>query len=233
MLNRASTGTHGVTIRRLVAVAAAAVLCLAAGSAAAQSGKGEYVGQWSVAGKIGIAIPNTDDYSNVAVWGLALGYRPVPWFEVALETGRFATTVEQPEPDGIPNHDIASGRLEVIPLCLDLQFSAPLAESMATAFFTVGGGYYLVDYTMADEPQAVFAAGGAAGLPDQFVHDAWGAHAGVGLEYVLASWLSFTVEGRYLLLAPKVSGTARDDYQLGGSLNLNTWLFTGGIKVAF
>jgi hypothetical protein len=232
MLKRTSTGTRGAAIRRLTAAAAAVAICLGAGGAAAQSGKGEYLGRWSVAGNVGLAIPNTDDYSNVAAWRLALGYSPVPWFEVALETGRFATRVEQPEPDGIPNHDIASGRLEVIPLCLDLQFSAPLADSMALAFFTVGGGYYLVDYTMADEPQAIFAAAGA-GLPDQFVHDAWGLHAGVGLEYVLTSWLSFTVEGRYLLLAPKVSGTARDDYQIGGALNLNTWLFTGGIKVAF
>ena len=69
--------------------------------------------------------------------------------------------------------------------------------------------------------------------PTRPCSDAWGFHAGAGLEYALTGWLSLTAEGRYVFLAPEVSGTAGDGYQLGGSLDLNTWLFTGGIKVAF
>jgi opacity protein-like surface antigen len=65
------------------------------------------------------------------------------------------------------------------------------------------------------------------------VRDAFGFHAGLGVEYALSGWLSLTAEGRYLVVAPRVSGTARDGRQLGGTLDLNTWLFTGGIRVAF
>jgi outer membrane protein W len=103
---------------------------------------------------------------------------------------------------------------------------------MASFVLLAGAGYYFIDYTMDDEPRAAFAAGGE-GLPDQVVKDAWGFHAGAGLEYALTGWLSLTAEARYVFLAPAVSGTAGDGYQLGGSLDLNTWLFTGGIKVAF
>ena len=233
MLTSGSKHLHGLTLRRLAAVAAALAVSLASGAALAQSGKGDYVGRWSLAGNAGYAIPNTDEYANVPAWKFALGYSPALWFEVALEAGRFSTAVDQPEPDGLPNHSIASGRIEVVPVCVNLQFNLPLAASMTTAYLSAGGGYYLVDYTMDEAPSGVFAASGVAGLPDQIVRDAWGFHAGVGVEYALTAWLSVTAEGRYQFLAPQVSGTARDDYTLGGSLDLNTWLFTGGLKVAF
>jgi len=133
----------------------------------------------------------------------------------------------------VPTHDIASGRIEAWPVCVTMRYHVPLQAELATFVLLAGAGYYFVDYTMADEPRGVFTAAGDGELPDQVVHDAWGFHAGAGLEYALTGWLSLTAEGRYVFLAPEVSGTAGDDHQLGGTLDLNTWLFTGGIKVAF
>ena len=225
--------SRGVAWRGLAAAAAGVMLCLVAGVAQAQSGKGDYIGRWSVAGSLGYAIPNTDEYGGGLVWRLGGGYSPIPQFEIGLELGRFSTAVSQPEPDGVPNHDIASGRLDVLPVCVAAQVHIPLAETMATFNLLAGAGYYFVDYTMADASREFFVASGVEGLPDQSVHDAWGFHTGAGLEYALTGWLSLTVEGRYVFLAPKVSGTAAAGNQLGGSLDLNTWLFTGGIKAAF
>ncbi len=224
---------RGLALRRLAAAAAFVAAGLAADFAHAQSGEGEYLGQWSVSGGLGYALPNTDEYSDEFAWRLGVGYSPIPQFEIGLELGRFETDISQPEPDGLPNHDIASGTIEVLPVCLAVQLHIPLAQAMATFNLLAGVGYYFVDYTMADAPRWVFAADGGAGLPDQVVHDAWGFHAGAGLEYALTDWLSVTVEGRYVFLSPDVSGTAKESYTLSGSLDLNTWLFTGGIKVAF
>jgi len=225
--------SRGGALRRLTAAAAAVVFCLAAGVAHAQSGKGDYVGRWSVAGGLGYAIPNTDEYADVLAWRLGVGYNRNPQFELGLELGRFTTVVTQSETDGLPTHDIASGRLDVLPVCLTVQYRTPLPENMATFILLAGVGYYFVDYTMAEAPREIFASGGVEGLPDQIVRDAWGFHAGAGLEYALSGWFSITVEGRYVFLTPRVSGTAKDDLEIGGSLDLNTWLFTGGIKVAF
>lgn len=220
-------------LRGLSGAATVIVLLLAAGGAQAQSGKGDYIGRWSVAGGLGYAIPNTDEYDNAFDWRIGVGYSPLPQFEINLETGRFSTDVSQPELGGIPTHDIASGRLDVLPVSFTVQYHIPLAESMATFNLLAGAGYYFVDYTMAEASREIFVAGGVAGLPDQVVSDAWGFHAGAGLEYALTGWLSVTVEGRYVFLAPRVSGTAKDGHTISGSLDLNTWLFTGGIKVAF
>ncbi len=208
-------------------------VCLTASDTLAQTGKGDYVGGWSVSGDLGYAVPNTDQYGDAFLWRLGLGYSRNPQFEIGLDVSRFTTGVAQPEADGVPTHDIASGRLEVLPLCLTAQYRTPLPDTLATFILLAGAGYYFVDYTMGEAQREVFTSGGVEGLPDQSVSDAWGFHAGAGLEYALTGWLSVTAEGRYVFLAPKVSGTAKDDYKLGGSLNLNTWLFTGGIKVAF
>ncbi len=223
---------RGAALRRLAAAAAGVFLCLAAGPAEARSGKGDYVGRWSATGALGYAIPNTDEFGDALAWRLGVGYSRNPRFEVGLDAGRFAAAVSQPETDGFPTHDIASGRLEMLPVCLTVQYRAPFPENMATFVLLAGAGYYFIDYTMADAPRGVLSASGA-GLPDQVVRDAWGYHAGVGLEYALSGWLSATIEGRYVFLAPQVRGTAKDDHVLDGSLDLNTWLFTGGMKVAF
>jgi outer membrane protein W len=121
----------------------------------------------------------------------------------------------------------------VLPVCLAVQYHIPMAETMATFNLLAGAGYYFIDYTMGDAPSAVFAASGVAGLPDQVVNDSWGFHAGAGVEYAFSGWFSLTAEGRYVFCSPGVSGTAKDNYTLGGSLDLNTWLFTGGIKISF
>jgi len=223
---------RGAALRGLSAAAAGLVLCLAAGVAQAQSGKGDYLGGWSVSGGLGYAIPSTDEYGNAFAWRLGVGYSPLPQFEIGMELGRFSTTVSQPEPYGAPNHDIASGLLEVVPLCLTVQYRIPVTGTMTTINLLGGAGYYFIDYAMASAPREFFASSGVEGLPDQNVSDAWGYHVGAGLEYALSGWLSVTVEGRYVFLAPDVSGTAKDNNKIGGSLDLNTWLFTGGIKVA-
>lgn len=224
---------RGGARRGLAAAAAGVLLCLAAGVAQAQSGKGDYIGGWSVSGSAGYAIPNTDEYGGALAWRLGVGYSPLPRFEIGLELGRFSSDVSQPEPDGVPNHDIATGRLEVLPVCLALQYHVPLAGTMTTFNLLAGAGYYFIDYAMADAQREYFGSLGVEGLPDQSVRDAWGVHAGAGLEYALSSWFSLTVEGRYVFLAPHVRGTAKDGYAIEGSLDLNTWLFTGGMKVAF
>jgi hypothetical protein len=233
MLTRCCTGARGAALRLAAGVAAGLVVCLAAGVASAQSGKGDYIGRWSVAGAVGYAVPNTDEYGNVLSGRVGVWYSPFPAVEIGLEAGLFSSAVSQPEPDGIPDHDIASGVLDVIPVCLTLQYRVPIDATMASLLLLGGAGYYLVDYTMDPAARAGFASRGGDGLPDQSVRDAWGFHLGAGLEYAVTGWLSLTAEARYLVAAPKVSGTAADDYQLGGSLDLNTWLLTGGMKVAF
>lgn len=221
------------TPSRLTAAVALVVALLAADVAHAQSGKGGYIGGWSIAGGLGYALPNTDVYSDEFTWRAGIGYSPIPQFEIGLEYGRFETAVSQPEQDGLPNHDIASGRIVVQPVCLALQFHVPLTGTMSTFNLLAGAGYYFVDYEMGDAQREFFSSSGVEGLPNQVVHDTWGLHVGAGLEYALSGWLSLTVEGRYVFLAPDVTGTTKESHSITGSLDLNTWLFTGGIKVAF
>jgi hypothetical protein len=222
--------------RRLVALlvlAFPAALLVRAAPVAAQSGKGEYLGAWSLGASLGYAVPNTDEYGNALAWRLALAYSPVPQFELGLEFGRFSSDVSQPDPDGIPSHTIASGSLDITPVCLTAQYRRALPELLSTVTLQGGAGYYFVDYEMGDAQREVFEAGGAAGLPDQQVDDAWGFHAGAGLEYALTERVSLVAEGRYLFLEPSASGTAKDGQRFDGSLDLNTWIFSGGVKVWF
>ncbi|HWR97647.1 MAG TPA: OmpW family outer membrane protein [Candidatus Methanoperedens sp.] len=214
---------------------AAALVCalLRPVPAAAQSGKGEYLGAWSAAASLGYAVPDTDEFDNAFTWRVALGYSPMPRFEIDLELGRFASGVSQPDPDGIPSHTLASGRLEMRPVCLTAQYRTPLPELLSTLNLLAGIGYYFLDYEMGEEQRGVFLAGGAPGLPDQEVDDAWGFHLGAGLEYAVTERVSLLAEGRYLFLEPAARGTAAAGRRFDGSLDLNTWLFTGGIKVGF
>jgi outer membrane protein W len=224
--------TGGGAKRRLVA-AACALACLTVQEAGAQSGKGDYIGSWSASAAIGYAIPNTDEYDNAFAWRLAAGYSPTPRFEIDLEVSRFVSEVSQPDPYGLPSHTIASGELDVTPVCLTAQYRTPLPGLLSTLSLLAGVGYYFIDYSMAVEPRDVFVSGGATGLPDQNVDDAWGFHVGAGLEYALTARFSVSAEGRYLFLSPQASGTTGSGNRIDGSLDLNTWLFTGGIKVAF
>ena len=209
------------------------MLLLAAGEAGAQSGKGDYLGVWSAAAAIGYAIPTTDEYDNAFAWRLAVGYSPMPRIEIDLEFGRFLSDVSQPDADGIPDHTIASGELEVRPVSLTAQYRTPMPGLLSTLTLLAGFGYYFIDYAMADRPRDVFESGGAPGVPDQSVDDAWGWHLGAGLEYALTERFSLAVEGRYLFLSPQASGTTASGRRIDGSLDLDTWMFTGGVKVAF
>jgi opacity protein-like surface antigen len=224
--------TGGSATRRLVA-SACALACLTAAEAGAQSGKGDYIGSWSGSAAIGYAIPNTDEYDNAFAWRLAAGYSPTPQFEIDLEVSRFVSEVSQPDPYGLPSHTIASGELDVTPVCLTAQYRTPLPGLLSTLSLLAGVGYYFIDYSMDDEPRGVFVSGGAAGHPDQHVDDAWGFHVGAGLEYALTVRLSVSAEGRYVFLSPQASGTTGSGSRIDDSLDLNTWVFTGGIKVAF
>lgn len=219
---------------RLLLVAAVACAALVpARPAVAQSGKGEYVGVWSVAGSLGYAIPTTDEYDNAFAWRLAAGYSPLPQLELALEVGGFTTDVSQPDEHGISPHTIASGSIEVFPVCLTASYRRALPDLFSTLTLLAGVGYYQLDYRMADEARAVFEAGGVRGLPDQTVDDAWGVHVGAGLEYAVTERLSLFGEGRYVFLSPEAHGTAAPGRPIDGDLDLDTWLFSGGLKFAF
>lgn len=217
---------------RWLAAAVLAAACLTPGAVAAASGKGDYVGTWTLGAAVGYAVPDTDEYANVATWRLAAGYSPAPQFELDLEIGRLAAGVQQPDADGVPSHTIASGELEILPVCLTAQYRAPLPELLSTLSLLAGVGYYFIDYTMDEAPRARFEAAGG-GLPDQSVDNAWGLHAGAGLEYALTERLSLAGEVRYLYLAPQARGTAAGGERFDGTLDLNTWLFSGGLKVVF
>ncbi len=105
---------------------------------------------------------------------------------------------------------------------------------MATVNLLAGVGYYFVDYTMADEPREIYAASGVEGLPDQTVSDALGVPRRRGARVRPHRLVQRHGRGPLSVsLRRGVSGTTKDGYELGGSLDLNTWLFTGGIKVAF
>jgi len=224
-----------VGCRRLALPAAvvAAALLLRSAPAVAESGKGEYLGAWSIAGSLGYAVPNTDEYDNAFAWRAALGYSPLPQFELDLEFGRFATDVSQPDPGGIPSHTIASGSLGITPVCLTAQYRRPLPQLLSTLILLGGVGYYFIDYSMGAEQRDAFEAAGVTGLPDQEVDDAWGFHAGAALEYALTERVSLAGEGRYLFLEPSARGTAGGGGSFDGSLDLNTWIFSGGVKVWF
>jgi opacity protein-like surface antigen len=229
-------GTRAPAGRRLLeylVAAAATALLLRAAPAAAQSGKGEYLGAWSGAASLGYAVPNTDEYENALVWRVALGYSPLPQFELDLEFSQFTTDVSQPDPDGIPSHTIASGSIEIRPVCLTAQYRRPLPEVLSTLTLLAGVGYYFIDYEMGEEQRGVFQDGDVPALPDQEVDDAWGFHAGAALEYALTERVSLVAEGRYLFLEPSARGTGASGRSFDGSLDLNTWLFTGGVKVGF
>ncbi len=237
-MNRRATppGRAAALARGAGAVSAALLVACAAllpRPAFAQSGKGDYLGVWSVAASAGYAVPNTDQYGNSLTWRLSGGYSPMPRFELDLEVGRFSVDVDQPEANGIPEHTIASGTLAVRPVCLTAQYRHPLPDLFSTLILLAGGGYYFIDYDMAAAPRAVFAAGGVRGLPDQSVDDAWGFHAGAGIEYAYSERLSLVAEGRYLVLAPHADGTAAPGRRIDGSLDLDTWILTGGLKVTF
>ncbi|HEY5999457.1 MAG TPA: OmpW family outer membrane protein, partial [bacterium] len=215
------------------AAAVAAALALGAAPAAAQSGKGEYLGAWSAAASVGYAVPNTDEYANAFAWRVALGYSPVPQFELDLELGGFSADVSQPEAGGVPTHTIASGSLGVRPVCLTAQYRRPLPEMLSTLTLLAGVGYYFVDYSMGEAQADAFTKSGVAGLPDQRVDDAWGFHVGAGLEYALSERISLVADGRYIFLEPSARGTGAGGSSFDVSLDLDTWLFSGGVKVAF
>ena len=215
---------------------AAALSCgvlLRGAPAAAQTGKGEYLGAWSIAGSLGYAVPNTDEYDNAFAWRAALGYSPLPQFELDLEFGRFATDVSQPDPGGIPSHTIASGSLGITPVCLTAQYRRPLPQLLSTLILLGGVGYYFIDYSMGAEQRDAFEAAGVTGLPDQEVDDSWGFHLGAGLEYAVTERISLVAEGRYLFLNPSARGTTASGGRFDDSLDLDTWMFTGGVKVGF
>lgn len=213
--------------------AAGVALLLRGAPAAAQSGKGEYLGAWSVAASLGYAVPNTDEYDNAFLWRAALGYSPLPQFELDLEFGGFSSDVSQSDPGGIPSYTIASGSLEIRPVCLTAQYRRPLPELLSTLSLLGGIGYYFIDYDMGDRQRAVFDANPVSGLPDQEVDDAWGFHLGAGLEYALSERISLVAEGRYLFLEPSARGTTSSGSRFDDSLDLDTWMFTGGVKVGF
>jgi opacity protein-like surface antigen len=221
------------TVPALLAAALLAAALAAPPSARAEGGKGAYVGTWSVSALAGVDIPNTDEYGNGFTWRLAAGYTPAPPYTIDLEVGGFDVGVSQREASGIPSYTIASGDIAVRYVGLTAIWRPPLPESYTTGYFLAGFGYYSVDYTMAAEPRQVFTSSGVAGLPDQKVEDAWGFHAGGGLEYVLSDHVTVVGEARYLVLRPNASGTASPGNRIDGSINLNTWIFTGGIRFSF
>jgi len=60
----------------------------------------------------------------------------------------------------------------------------------------------------------------------------------VGFEYPLTAQLFVGVEGQYLFLRPEAKGIWRDlitgePYVFNKDLDLNTWLFTLGVKYLF
>jgi outer membrane protein W len=86
---------------------------------------------------------------------------------------------------------------------------------------------------MDDGPREALAATGAQNVQDQHVDDDWGFHLGAGLEYALTERVSLAAETRYVFLTPPSGGDSGADTRFTGSLGLNTWLFSGGVKVAF
>lgn len=223
----------------LPALAAAALLaCAAAAPAAAQSplpksGKGEYLGVWSLSASGGRAVPSVDRYGGGPAWRLAAGYSPVPRLGLEVEFGRFPGKVAGDGPGGIPDDDLAAGTLDVRGLCASAVVRQPL-PGLPVSLFALGGlGRYRVAYAMDDAPRARYEASGLRGLPDQKLGGAWGLHLGAGAEYVLGAHLSLVAEARYLSLAPEVSGHTTPGNRLEGTIDLGTLVVTGGVKVLF
>jgi opacity protein-like surface antigen len=223
------TSRSGRVLLALVLV----VVVVVAPAPGAASGKGDYLGTFSASALAGYSFPNTDAYGSAFAWRVAGGYSPVPELEVDLELGAFSSGVDQPEANGIPSHTIASGNLDVKALCLTVQWRPPQPEAMATAYALAGLGWYDVSYRMDEGPRQVFLTSGVAGLPDQAVEAAWGFHVGAGIEYALGERLFLLGEARYLFLSPEARGTAAPGSAISGSIDLNTWLLSGGVKVVF
>lgn len=232
--NRDRTGGARAAVAAALGCAVLAVaLCVGAADAQAQSGKGDYVGSWSIGGSLGYAVPNTDEYGNSMAWRAVIGYSPAPQVEFDLEVGGFSSEVSQPDPNGLPSHTIASGELTLRPVCLTAQLRWPLPEALSTLTFSGGVGYYFIDYEIDEESREALTAAAGEDAEAQHVDDDWGFHLGAGLEYMLTERIALLVDTRYLFLSPPAGGSSGADTRFTGSLGLNTWHFSGGVKVTF
>ncbi len=211
--------------------------------ALAQTGEEKYLGDISLGASIGYAIPTTDEYDNAAAFKITAGYSITPYFNLEAGLGRFSSTVSQPDANGVSMFTIASGDLRVIPLTLTGQFRYQVPEIFSIFYGLAGLGYYFVDYSWSDDTEAYFESVKEA-FPafstrvKQEVDNGFGFHLGGGLDYLLTSQLSLNIEAQYILFSPKARGFWKDledgtERLFDNDLDLNTFLFTAGIKFWF
>lgn len=187
---------------------------------------------------LGYAVPTTDEYSNSFYFRFGGGYSFNSTLALDLSVGRFSSDINH-DLDFPPGRTVADGTLKVTPLVLAAQLRYPLHQIFSTVYALAGVGYYLVDYSW-DRPskeyfREVEELYGPAG---QSVSDSFGFNLGGGLDYPLGTHFLINVEGQYLFLNPDAKGAWRDLltgelHQFNDSLDLNTWLFTAGVRYLF
>lgn len=213
------------------------MFCLS-GQATAQELESEFLYGFDLKASIGYAVPNTDDYDNSFTFQVSAGYDVAQWLNLELGVGYFSSQIDYPFA-GPPAHTIAEGDLKVIPFTLTAQVRHSLPELFLTVYALGGVGYYLVDYTWSGGSEAYFdGIRETYGAASQSVDDSFGFHLGGGLEYPLTASLALAAEGRYIVLRPGASGDWTDPVtempvSFDDELDLNTWLFFGGLKYMF
>jgi len=193
---------------------------------------------FNVNASLGGAIPTTDEFGNSFYFRLGGGYEINPNFSLELGVGRFATDIEHGM-DTPPGNTVADGDMKVIPLTLSLQLRYPVPQMFGTVYGLLGLGYYLVDYSWSgssaeyfDQVEALYGAG------IQTVSDSVGFQLGAGYDYPMSANIFLNVEGQYIILTPEASGNWRDvvtgeRHRFDGDIDLNTWIFSLGVKYLF
>jgi len=129
--------------------------------------------------------------------------------------------------------------MKVIPLTLNLQLRYPVPQMFGTVYGLLGLGYYFVDYSWSgsstqyfDEVEALY------GSAVQTVSDSVGFQLGAGFDYPMSANIFLNVEGQYIILSPEASGNWRDvvtgeRHRFDDDIDLNTWIFSLGVKYLF
>ncbi len=188
---------------------------------------------------LGFAVPNTDEFGSGFFIRGGAGYELNRHFAVSAGLGWFSSSVDN-DMDVPPGNTIADGELGVIPLTLSLEARHPFPELYGTLYGIAGIGYYFIDYSWSggakeyfDEVERLY------GIPvSQEVSNSFGFDLGAGFEYPLTAQLFFNAEGQYIFLQPEAEGVWRDlitgePHVFKKDLDMNTWIFTLGVKYLF
>lgn len=220
------------------AAAVLAALFIAASFSSAEAADEDFLYGFNLNASLGYAVPTTDEYSNSFYFRFGGGYSVNSTLALDLSLGRFSSDISH-DMDFPPGRTVADGTLKVTPLVLSAQLRYPLHQIFSTVYALAGVGYYFVDYSWSGQSKEYFLeVEDLYGPAVQSVSDSFGFNLGGGLDYPLGTHFLLNIEGQHLFLSPDAKGRWRDLltgelHQFNDSLDLNTWLFTAGVRYLF